>query len=151
MGGRSVAEPDDRWPFGETDGGPLSRPIVVDLEGVLVAILADASTGERAMASLSERGYSDRQLRLYTSEQILAYEETFRTNRGLAGRVVGALVDDGESMAQYVQYAREGRAALWVLVPDRDEANRLVRLLADHAVLHIWYHGHRRLEILHMA
>jgi hypothetical protein len=146
-----VVDPGDRWPFGTTDGGPASRPKVVDMEGVLVAMLRDASAGAHALATLKERGYSDAELRLYPAEQILAYDADFREHRTLAGKVIGAVVDDREAMGDYVDFARRGCSALWVLVPDRDDASAVVRVLADEHAVFVWYHGHGRIEAIPMA
>jgi hypothetical protein len=138
------------WPFGDSDGGPASRPRVVRLEGVLVAVLEDGPAGERARAALVDRVGEDG-LRLYDGATIVAYDEEFRAARGLAGRVAGAVLDDRPTMGRYVDYGREGRSALWVRVPTPEDADAVVRLLSDHPVLHIWYHGHDGVETLHIA
>jgi hypothetical protein len=141
----------DRWPFGTTDGRPESRPNVVDMEGVLVAILRDDRAGEQAAARLRTRGFDDDRVRLYRADQIVAYDEEFRDTRSLPGKVLGAVVDDREAMAEYVAYGRDGCSALWVLVPDRDDASSVVRGLADEAAVFVWYHGHGRVEAIPMG
>jgi hypothetical protein len=70
--------------------------------------------------------------------------------RTLARRVVGAVTDDPATIELYFGYAREGRAALWVHVPDKADADRAVRCLADHQVLHFRYYGHSSQDDLHM-
>jgi hypothetical protein len=124
---------------------------MVEMEGVLVAILQSDAAGEHAMASLAALGFDDGRLRLYTSAQILVYEEEFRSDRTLTGRLIGGFVDDGDTMAQYVEYGREGRAAVWVLVPLREDANKVVRCLADEQALFIWYHGDDQVETIPMG
>lgn len=146
-----MAEREDRWPFGASDGGPADRPLVVEMEGVLVAILQSDAAGAHAMASLAALGFDDGRLRLYTSAQILVYEEEFRSDRTLTGRLIGGFVDEGDTMAQYVEFGREGRAAVWVLVPQREDANKVVRCLSDEQTLFIWYHGHDQVETIPMA
>jgi len=146
-----VVESEDRWPFGSSDGGPESRPLVVKMEGVLVAILESDAAGEHALASLEELGLAADHLRFYSSAQILVYEEEFRSDRTLTGRLIGGFVDDADSMAQYVEFGREGRSAVWALVPVREDANRVVRKLADEKTLFIWYHGHDQVETIPMA
>jgi hypothetical protein len=138
----------DRWPFGTTDGAPASRPNVVDMEGVLIAILRDDAAGEQARAMLCDRGFDDDALRLYRAEQIVAYDDEFRTGRSLTGKIVGAVVDDRVAMSEYVLYGREGCSALWVLVPERDDANSVVRWLADEDAVFVWYHWHGRVEAI---
>ena len=137
-----MTDDDDlKWPFGKSDGGPQGRPLIVDLENVLIAILPDTAEGERALTSLRHLGFPDARLRLYTSEQILSYDEEFRSARGLTGRIVGAVVDGKDAMTQYVMYARDGCSAVWVLVSDRSDANRVLRSLVDHHPKFVWYHG----------
>ena len=145
-----MAEPRPKWPFGESDGGPGSRPLVVDLENVLVSVLANNAEGERALQSLRTFGCADENLRLYTSEQILAFDEIFRSDRGLKDRVVGALIDDTDSMAQYLVYARDGCSSLWVLAEGRHDANRVIQHLADHEIIYVWFHGKRGVETIRL-
>jgi len=146
-----MADAAERWPFGSSDGGPESRPLVVEMEGVLVAIFESDAAGEHGLAALRELGIDDQNLRFYSSAQILTYEEEFRSDRTLTGRLIGGFVDDGDTMAQYVEFGREGRSAVWALVPLREDANRVVRKLADEKTLFIWYHGHDQVETIPMA
>ena len=146
-----MAEDGPKWPFDESGGAPHARPLVVDLENVLIAIVADGPAAERADQALRRIGFTGEQLRSYTSEQILEADEAFRSTRSLTGRVVGAVVDDSDSMARYVDYAREGAASLWVRVRDRDDAKRVIRLLADHEVRYIWFHGGSGVETIHIG
>ena len=120
----------------------------MDLENVLVAMLGDAASAQRAAEALRGIGFTDETLRLYTSEQILAYDDAFRSGRGMKDRVVGAVVDDATTMGEYVAYARDGGSALWVLVEGRDDANRVIRHLVDHELKHVWFHGNRGLETI---
>ena len=144
----TMPKQDYKWPFGQSDGGPESRPLVVDLENVLVAVVADTAAAERALQTLRGIGFIDETLRLYTSEQIVAYDEAFRSSRGIKERVVGALVDDSDTMGQYLAYAREGHSALWILVNGREDANRVIRALVDHDLVRVWFHGSRGLETI---
>jgi hypothetical protein len=94
-------------------------------------------------------GFADRDLRVYTSQQILADHERCLAQPSLARRVVGVTVDP--DIKRYLDRAREGRAALWDHVPDDADAKRAVRLLADHPVLHIRHYGQDRQEDLHLG
>jgi hypothetical protein len=49
--------------------------------------------------------------------------ERFQAERSLAQRVAGAVTDDPATIELYFGYAREGRSALWVHVPDDADAN----------------------------
>ena len=145
-----MAENELGWPFGSTDGGPSSRPLVVHLDNVLIAVLPDTAAGEQAVGVLDEHGYPAERVRLYTDEQIVAYDEEFRSSRGVTGKVVGAVVDDTETMGAYVEYGRAGCSAVWVKLAHRDDANQVIRTLSDLGLRHVWFHGNRGLETIHL-
>ena len=132
------------WPTGMSDHDPSARerPLFFSPQGFLVAILEDAGQAEQAKATLAEAGFAETNLRVYTSSQILDSWERFQAERSLAQRVAGAVTDDPDTIEQYFGYARQGRAALWVHVPDDGDAKRAVRALADHQVLHFRHYGH---------
>ena len=140
------------WPTGmsDQDPGARDRPLVFNPQGFLVAILDDADQAERARAALAEAGFAETDLRVYTSQQILDNGERFRAERSLAQRVAGAVTDDPETIELYFGYAREGRSALWVHVPDDADADRAVRCLADHQVLHFRHYGHDSQQDMHI-
>jgi hypothetical protein len=140
------------WPTGMSDQDPAARerPLVFNPQGFLVAILQDADQAEQAKATLAEAGFADRDLRVYTSQQILDSWERFQAERSLAQRVAGAITDDPDTLELYFGSARQGRAALWVHVPDEADAKRSIRNLADHQVLHFRYYGHDRQDDLHI-
>jgi hypothetical protein len=145
------------WPTGMSDQDPAARerPLVFNPQGFpqgfLVAILEDADQAEQARASLAEAGFADRDLRVYTSQQILDSWERFQAERSLAQRVAGAVTDDPDTLELYFGSARQGRSALWVHVPDEADAKRAVRALADHQVLHIRHYGHDRQDDIHIG
>jgi hypothetical protein len=143
-----VAERELGWPFGSTDGGPASRPLVVHLEDVLIMVLPDDDAGHRALEALREHGFPDERLRLYTSAQIVEYDRAFRDERGLAGKVVGTIVDDNPLMGAYLRYAEEGCSALWVQLAHRDDATQVIRSVTDLGLKQVWYHGRRGVEAL---
>jgi hypothetical protein len=141
------------WPTGMSDQDPAARgrPLVFDPQGFLVAILEDADQAEEARVALAEAGFADRDLRVYTSRQILDSWERFQAERTLAQRVAGAITDDPATIELYFGYARAGRSALWVHVPDEADAKRAIRGLADHQVLHFRHYGHDRQDDLHIG
>ena len=145
-------EPEVAWPTGMSDQDPPARerPLVFNPQGFLVAILEDADQAERARAALADAGFADRDLRVYTSQQILDSWQRFQAERSLAQRAVGAVTDDPDTIELYFGYARQGRSALWVHVPDDADAKRAVRALADHQVLHFRHYGHNRQQDLHL-
>jgi hypothetical protein len=134
----------------DQDPAARERPLVFKPEGFLVAILEDADQAEQARAALADAGFAESGLRVYTSQQILDSWERFQAERSLAQRVAGAITDDPATIEQYFGYARQGRAALWVHVPEDADAKRAVRCLADHQVLHFRHYGHGSQEDIHL-
>jgi hypothetical protein len=132
------------------DPAARERPLFFNPQGFLVAVLEDADQAERARAALAGAGFADRDLRVCTSRQILDSWERFQAERSLAQRVAGAVTDDPDTIELYFGYARAGRSALWVHVPDEADADRVVRVLADHQVLHFRHYGHDRQPDLHI-
>jgi hypothetical protein len=139
------------WPMGMSDQDPSlgARPLAFNPQGFLIAILEDADQAEQAKAGLVEAGFASTELRVYTSQQILEDHERFLAQRTLARRVVGAVTDDPDTIELYFGYARAGRSALWIHVPD-DDADRAVRALADHQVLHFRHYGHDSQQDIHL-
>jgi hypothetical protein len=140
------------WPTGMSDQDPAARdrPLFFNPQGFLVAILEDADQAKQAKATLAAAGFADRDLRVYTSSQILDSWERFQAERSLGQRVVGGVTDDPDTIELYFGYARAGRSALWVRVPDEADADRAVRRLADHQVLHFRHYGHGSQQDLHI-
>ncbi|MGH2816311.1 MAG: hypothetical protein ACRDLC_14275 [Actinomycetota bacterium] len=147
-----MSEDEVVWPTGMADQDPAARerPLVFNPQGFLVAILEDADQAEQARATLAEAGFADRDLRVHTSRQILDSWERFQAERSLAQRVAGAVTDDPDTLEQYFGYARQGRAALWVHVPEDADAKRAVRALADYQVLHFRHYGHDSQQDIHI-
>jgi hypothetical protein len=140
------------WPTGMSDQDPAARarPLVFNPQGFLVAILEDADQAEQARASLVDAGFAERDLRVYTSQQILDSWKRFQAERSLPQRVAGAVTDGPDTIELYFGSARQGHAALWVHVPEEADAKKAVRALADHQVLHIRHYGHDRQDDLHI-
>jgi hypothetical protein len=141
------------WPTGMSDQDPAARerPLVFNPQGFLVAILEDDDQAEQAKTTLADAGFAERDLRVYTSQQILDSWERFRAERSLPQRVAGAITDDPDTIEQYFGYARQGHSALWVHVPEDADAKRAVRGLADHQVLHFRHYGHNRQDDIHIG
>lgn len=118
-----------------------TRPLVLNPNGFLVAILDDAEACERARAALLLEGFAADDLRVYTSSEILEDHERYLAARSRTRRVVGALTDDQATIELYFGYAAQGRGALWVHVPEKGGASRAVRALIGRGVLHYRYFG----------
>ena len=135
-----MAEGKAPWPTGDPDGTG-SNPWIFRPKGFLVAILCDPAAGERARERLVEHGFAADDLRVYTCKQILDIHAAHVANRSSARRVVRAATTDPEIPNLYYDYAREGRSALWVRVPERRDASRAMAALADDDVLHFHYYN----------
>jgi hypothetical protein len=62
-------------------------------------------------------------------------------NRSILAKVVAALVGDASVKQRFVDNARTGGAALWLVAPTRDRADHLVGLLADYGYSFLRYYG----------
>jgi hypothetical protein len=122
------------WPMGM--GNLSSRPLVFSPKGFLVAIFQNGAAGEVARADLEAAGIAREDLRTYTSSQILEDHDRYLETRSVAHRITGGLTEDQSDIELYFGYAREGRTALWIHVPDSLDASRAARYLANHQVLH---------------
>ena len=140
-----MADTDIVWPVGTTDQEPdlADRPLVFHPKGFLVAILPGLEEAQRAAGALHTAGFADRQLRIFTSEQILEDYARYVARMSLPRRVAAAVTDDQETLDLYHGHARDGRVALWVHVTD-DEANRAIRGLSGCRTLHIRHYGRHR-------
>ena len=146
-----MADGDVVWPVGTTDRDPdlAARPLVFDPKGFLVAILPGPDEAGGAAAALRTAGFADRDLRIFTGEQILADYGRYIARMSLTRRVTAAVTDDRETLDLYHGHARDGRAALWVHVADDDEANRAIRALSGCRTLHIRHYGlHRQSDFV---
>jgi hypothetical protein len=118
-----------------------SRPWMFRPKGYLVVILAGTEAAERAEAALVAGGFASRDIKLYPGKQILDDYEEYQRRRTVTGKLVGSVVDDAEGRELYVGYAREGRCAMWVRLPDETEVPKALGILADHDYLHTRYYG----------
>ena len=100
----------------------------------------DQRGGETGEDDLVAEGFASRDIKLYTGEQILATFESYKQQRNLADRVVG-VVSDIEGRDLYLEYAEEGRSALWMRIPNEDRVAKALRAIADRDHLHTRYYG----------
>jgi hypothetical protein len=130
---------------------PSTSPLIFRPQGYLVAIPADSEEGERAKATLTSAGYEPDDMRLYSGEEILANHELYNERRSVGGRIVGAVTDDTHGREMYLGYAREGRCALWVRIPDEGDVPKALRALAKHDLFHSRYYGDERQDDIHSS
>ena len=130
---------------------PSPRPWKFRPEGYLVVILSDAEEARRAEAELVTTGFAQRDIKIYAGKQILENYEVYVSRRTVTDKVVGSIVDDSEGRDLYLEYAREDRSALWLRMPDEDDARKALRVLADSNYLHARYHGAEKQTDFHVS
>ena len=140
------------WPWGmtEADPDPASRPWVFNPRGFLLVVVADAAEAERAAVGIEEAGFPPAHHRTYTGEQVLEDRARFVAQQGIARRLVETVTIDTEVLDLLIDYARAGRAFLWVRAPERDDANRAIRALSTHDALYFRYYGNDGVEEIRM-
>lgn len=136
------------WPM---DIEQLLSP-VFRAEGFFVVILADTAEGKEAAAVLERAGgVPSEDLKLYTSDDILRIHEQYVERRSTVAKVVGAMMDDDAGRDLYLGYAKEGRSALWVRLPDKADVPKVLRVLADREYLHARYYGEDGVQDFHLS
>lgn len=140
------------WPWGmtERDPDPASRPWVFNPVGFLLAVLEDDAEAERAGAALEEAGFTAKEHRSYSGEQVIRDRDRFHAQQSAARRLVERVTIDNEAVQLLLDYAVAGRAFLWVRVPQREDANRAIRALSASKVLYFRYYGDAGVEDIRM-
>lgn len=141
------------WPWGmsDKDPDPASRPWVFNPHGFLVAVLADTGEAERADDALGQAGFPEGHRRIYTGEQVIDERRRFVAQQGPGRRLVEKLTIENDVVELFLDYAESGAAFLWIRVPRRDDANRAIRTLGGHRVLHYRYYGGDSVEDIRMS
>ena len=147
-----MSEDEVVWPTGMSDQDPAARerPLVFNPQGFLVAILEDDGQAEQARTTLAEAGFAERDLRVHTSQQILDNWERFQAEAQPRPACRRRRHRRPDTIERYLGYARQGRSALWIHVPEEADAKRAVRDLADHQVLHFRHYGHDSQQDIHI-
>jgi hypothetical protein len=135
-----MGEHDIAFPMDVTDP---SRPWKFKPEGYLVVILTGISEARRALSALVESGFGHRDIKVYSGEQTLENDAVNRRRRTVARRLLGPVTDEDELGGRelYLGYAREGRSALWLRLPNKEDASKALRVLADYDYVHARYYG----------
>jgi hypothetical protein len=128
------------WPFEQSAEGSL-RPWYLTATGYLVVLFSDPEEAERARDGLVDGRVAEHDLRLYTSEEILGILARLQKERSILARAVAALAADTSARQRFLDNARTGGAALWLVAPTRDRADQLVSLLADYGYSSLRYYG----------
>lgn len=120
------------WPMDKPPTGHRRRPWIASAAGYLAVLFKDGDEARQAQADLQGHGVPAADMRLYVPKEILSNEVRFLVGRSWLAKVADALTADDEARRRYLANAQEGGAALWLYAPTRHDANRLLRLLADH-------------------
>jgi hypothetical protein len=128
------------WPFEQPAGGSL-RPWYLTATGYLMVLFSDLQEAERARRGLIDAEVSEQDLRLYASQEILDILARLQKERSILARAVAALAADASARQRFLDNARTGGAALWLVAPTRDRADQLVGLLADYGYRSLRYYG----------
>src|SRR5688572_10258955 len=108
--------------MGTSDRDPPTRSSSDSPQGFLILIFDGTAEAGEAKGALQEAGFVEEDLRIYASEQILADHDRYMAQRATTAPVVGTPTDDRGTIELYFGYAQQGRAALWVRVPNRSDA-----------------------------
>ncbi len=149
----AVADSDFVWPWGmsEQDPDPASRPWVFNPHGFLVAVVEDTHEAGRAGVALTGAGFPERHHRIYTGEQVIDERQRFVAQQGPGRRLVEKLTIENDVVELFLEYAESGRAFVWVRTARREDANRAIRALGGHRVLHYRYYGDDSIEDIHVS
>ena len=128
------------WPL-ERPAERTLRPWYLTATGYLVVLFGDPEEARRAHHGLLERGVPSKEVRLYGAEELLRNLSRLQQERSLLARAVAALVADAPARQRFLDNARTGGAALWLVAPTRDRADQLVTLLADYSYSSLRYYG----------
>ena len=135
-----MTQPQD-WPFEQPADGTL-RPWYLTATGYLEVLFSDPEDAQRAQRGLLQHQIPQEELRLYESEEILRILSRLREERSIVAKAVAALVADPGAKQRFLDNARAGGAALWLVAPTRDRADQLVVLLADYSYSSLRFYGH---------
>jgi hypothetical protein len=134
-----VSEPRD-WPL-EQPADRTVRPWYLTATGYLVVLFRDPAEAQRAHRGLVDAHVPEDEVRLYESEEILRNLARLRQERSILAKAVAALVADPDAKQRFLDNARTGGAAMWLVAPTKDRADHLVGLLADYGYSSMRYYG----------
>lgn len=152
MRGGPMGENETTFPMDVTDEDPSSRPWNYRPDGYLVEIIADIQEGRRAEAALTQAGFAQKDIKLYTGKQILDNQAVYIGRRSVLTKLVAPFVaEDVEGRELYLAYAREDRCAMWVRILDEGRVAKALRVLADFECLFARYYGRDEQHDFHIS
>lgn len=133
------------WPWEHPAKGGL-RPWYATATGYLMVLFRDPAEAERARRDLLLQGVADDDVRLHQADETLRIHERLQEHRSSLAKAIAAHGSDHTANERYLENAKAGGAALWVIASTKDRANRLVGLLADFDYLWLRYFGDHNVE-----
>ena len=133
-----MTEPPD-WPLEQPAEGTV-RPWYL-ATGYLVVLFRDPAEARRARQGLLERNVPAEEVRLYEPEELQRHLARLQEQRSILAKAVAALVADPDAKRRFLDNARAGGAAMWLVAPTKDRADQLVGLLADYGYSSLRYYG----------
>ena len=134
-----MTEPHD-WPLERPGEGTL-RPWYLTATGYLVVLFGDPEEARRAQQGLLERQVPADEVRVYDAEELLHNLSRLRKERSLLARAIAALSADPPVKQRFLDNARAGGSAMWLIAPTRERAKKLIGLLADYSYSSLRYYG----------
>ena len=134
-----MTEPHD-WPLERPAEGTV-RPWYLTATGYLVVLFGDPEEARRAHHGLLERGVPAEEIRVYGAEELLRNLSRLQQERSLLARAVAAMAADPPAKRRFLDNARAGGSAMWLIAPTRERAKRLIGLLADYRYSSLRYYG----------
>jgi hypothetical protein len=128
------------WPF-EQPAKDTLRPWYLTATGYLMVLFSYPEETQRARSGLLEHKVSQKDIRLYESDEIQRILARAQKERSILAKAVFALAADPDVKQRFLDNARAGGAALWLVAPTRDRANHLIALLADYSYSFLRYYG----------
>lgn len=129
------------WPF-ERPGDDRVRPWFLAATGYLFAVFPDPEAARRAERGLVKGGVSEADVRINTAEQILSREAARSHESSNLTKALTTLTVDSDVYHAVMDAASTGGSMLWAYAPTDEDANRMIRLLADHGYVLLRYYGH---------
>ena len=115
-----------------------------------MVVLADEAEAQRAGEALEAAGFGEDERRIHPGAQVIEERERFLAQRSTAQRLVEKVTIDTEVLHLLLDYARAGRAFMWIRAPQRADANRAIRGLSANNVLYFRYYGDAGVEEIRM-
>jgi hypothetical protein len=134
-----TAESKHPWPPEQSPHGSI-KPWFFSATGFLFALFPDGEEAKRAETSLVEQGVSQDDLRLYTSKEVLSMAAE-RAKGSSVARAIFTITADPNARELYLETAKSGGAVLWAFAPEKQAANRLLRMLANYDYRFVRYYG----------